>query len=350
MYDFPLLQQTIASELPDRKKNILTLSMHIFSENELMKKKELMKSYIKKVAWASCVCGAVPVPRLSMACDTGILVDALKFFCKVFGLDKQFLRFLAAQTGKEFKQLKSAIKKTPLGSTINEKLVFSRLMRSSLCVAELFEELGLDFIPVPWSGGASSYAVTHYFLNSFLNDAVEDAQNVQAKLLEEINISEKAELNIYFYGATFQCIKCQANATTCTASLQACNAGENSCVKRLSEDIKVPALNTTINKKYCPVCSLETGTCSDDVTLECTGSATHCFASSILKDGAKRPVKGCTTEAVCNILKTYKGPLVGNSMLQDVTCKEATSDSSCSSLEVFLLALLPMKLLFFSAY
>uniref|UniRef100_T1DJP3 Phospholipase A2 inhibitor subunit gamma B-like protein n=1 Tax=Crotalus horridus TaxID=35024 RepID=T1DJP3_CROHD len=202
-------------------------------------------------------------------------------------------------------------------------------------------------------------------------------------------------------GATFQCIKCHADATTCTASLQACNAGENSCVKRLSEDIKgektqskvvmacigashctkqfielsyekgvyvrvqydccdtdgctppstkMPALNTTINKKFCPVCSLETGTCSDDVTLECTGSATHCFASSILKDGVKRPVKGCTTEAVCNILKTYKGSLVGNSMLQDVTCKEATSDSSCSSLEVFLLALLPMKLLFFSAY
>ncbi|KAK9394468.1 interferon-inducible GTPase 5-like [Crotalus adamanteus] len=110
-------------------------------------------------------------------------------------------------------------------------------------------------------------------------------------------------------GATFQCIKCQADATTCTASLQACNAGENSCVKRLSEDIKgektqskvvmacigashctkqfielsyekgvyvrvqydccdtdgctppstkMPALNTTINKKFCPVCSLET--------------------------------------------------------------------------------------------
>ncbi|XP_029141228.1 phospholipase A2 inhibitor and Ly6/PLAUR domain-containing protein [Protobothrops mucrosquamatus] len=202
-------------------------------------------------------------------------------------------------------------------------------------------------------------------------------------------------------GATFQCKRCRVDAATCTASLQNCNAGENSCVKRLSQDVTgektqtkvamacieasqctkqfielsyekgvyarvqydccntdgctppttiMPALNTTVNKKYCPVCSLETGTCSGDVTLECTGSATHCFASSILKDGAKRPVKGCTTEAVCNILKTYKGPLVGNSTLEDVTCKEATSDSSCSSLEVFLLALLPIKLLFFSAY
>ncbi|XP_058051584.1 interferon-inducible GTPase 5-like [Ahaetulla prasina] len=186
-YDFPLLQERIAAELPNRKKDILTLSLQIFSEDKLMRKKELMKSYIKKVAWVSCVCGAVPVPGLSMACDVGILIGALRYFCKVFGLDEGSLRFLALQTGKEFEELRSAIKKTPLANAIDAELVFSLLMKSSLWVVMSVVELALDFIPVIGSlfGGASSYVVTYHFLNSFLDDAVEDARNVRAKLLKQ---------------------------------------------------------------------------------------------------------------------------------------------------------------------
>ncbi|XP_039178564.1 interferon-inducible GTPase 5-like isoform X1 [Crotalus tigris] len=186
MYDFPLLQERMAAELPDHKKQILTLAVHIFSENELMKKKELMKAYIKKLAWVSCACGAVPLPGLSMASDVGIFVDALKHFCHVFGLDDRSLCFLAHQTGKEFEELKSAIKKTPLPNTINAELVFSLLMKSSVWVTVSVVEVALDVIPVLGSlfGGASSYVVTCHFLNSFLDDAVEDAQNVLAKLLE----------------------------------------------------------------------------------------------------------------------------------------------------------------------
>ncbi|XP_058051582.1 interferon-inducible GTPase 5-like [Ahaetulla prasina] len=186
-YDFPLLQERIAAELPDHKKDILTLSVQIFSENELMWKKELMKSYIKKVALVSCAFGAIPVPGLSMACDVVILIDALRFVCKVFGLDDQSLRFLALQIGKEFEELRSAIKKTPLANAIDAELVFSLLLKSSLWVAVSLVELALDFIPVIGSlfGGASSYVVTYRFLNSFLDDAVEDARNVRAKLLKQ---------------------------------------------------------------------------------------------------------------------------------------------------------------------
>ncbi|XP_058051035.1 interferon-inducible GTPase 5-like [Ahaetulla prasina] len=180
-YDFPLLQERIAAELPDHKKGILTLSLQIFSENELMWKKELMKSYIKKVALVSCAFGAMPVPGLSMACDVVILIDALRLFCKVFGLDDRSLRFLALQTGKEFEELRSAIKKTPLTNAIDAELVFSLLVKSSLWVAVSLVELALDFIPVIGSlfGGVSSYVVTYRFLNSFLDDAVEDARNVR---------------------------------------------------------------------------------------------------------------------------------------------------------------------------
>ncbi|XP_070805850.1 phospholipase A2 inhibitor gamma subunit B-like isoform X2 [Pituophis catenifer annectens] len=202
-------------------------------------------------------------------------------------------------------------------------------------------------------------------------------------------------------GATFQCIQCRKEgASTCTDSLKNCNQAEKSCLRSLTEIVKdektqtniilscaplthcknqfielsygkgmyvrkqydccktdgctppstkMLPLNTTINGKHCPVCSLETGRCSDDVPLNCTGSALYCF-EAIIKDDPKKPVKGCTTESICNILKTYPGPLIGNSAIQDVTCQEAKSDSSSSSLEVFLLALLPMKLFLLSAY
>ncbi|XP_039178565.1 interferon-inducible GTPase 5-like isoform X2 [Crotalus tigris] len=103
-----------------------------------------------------------------------------------FRLDDRSLCFLAHQTGKEFEELKSAIKKTPLPNTINAELVFSLLMKSSVWVTVSVVEVALDVIPVLGSlfGGASSYVVTCHFLNSFLDDAVEDAQNVLAKLLE----------------------------------------------------------------------------------------------------------------------------------------------------------------------
>ncbi|XP_070620868.1 interferon-inducible GTPase 5-like isoform X2 [Erythrolamprus reginae] len=187
MYDFPRLQERIAAELPDHKKDILTLAVQIFSEKELRMKKQLMKSYIKKVALISCACGLIPVPGLSMVCDVGILIDALRCFCKVFGLDNRSLRFLALQTGKEFEELRLAVKKTPLANAIDGKLVFSLLMKSSLWVAVSLVELALDSIPVLGSlfGGVSSYVTTYYFLNSFLDDVVEDARNVRAKLLKQ---------------------------------------------------------------------------------------------------------------------------------------------------------------------
>uniref|UniRef100_A0A8C6Y8P4 IRG-type G domain-containing protein n=1 Tax=Naja naja TaxID=35670 RepID=A0A8C6Y8P4_NAJNA len=195
MYDFPLLQETIADGLPDHKKDILTLAVHIFSEKQLMKKKELMKAYIKKIALVSCACGAVPVPGLSIGCDVGILIDALRHFCRVFGLDDRSLRFLARQTGKEFEDLKSAIKKTRLANAIDAELVFSLLMKSSLWVAVSLVEMVLDIIPLIGSlfGGASSYIVTYHFLNSFLDDAVEDARNVRAKFLQQPESQGKFE-------------------------------------------------------------------------------------------------------------------------------------------------------------
>ncbi|XP_032084340.1 protein RoBo-1-like [Thamnophis elegans] len=111
---------------------------------------------------------------------------------------------------------------------------------------------------------------------------------------------------------------------------------------------EMPPVNTTNNGKRCPVCYLDTGICSVKA-MDCTGSATYCF-EGFIKDKLRRPIKGCTTESSCNILKTYKKPLINKFRITDVTCFEPKIVTSCSSREVFLLALLPMKLFFFSAY
>ncbi|XP_026549525.1 interferon-inducible GTPase 5-like [Notechis scutatus] len=185
-YDFPLLRETMAAELPYYKKHISTMAAQLFSESELMTKKAEITSYIKKVAWVSCACGVVPVPGLSVLCDIPILLDALKCICNAFGFDDNSLHILAIHTGKGFEELKSVIKKTPLANTINIGLVFSLLMKSSLWVNVSIAEVAFTFIPLIGSGfgGVSSFAVTYHFLNTFLDDVMEDARNLRATLLE----------------------------------------------------------------------------------------------------------------------------------------------------------------------
>ncbi|XP_032083785.1 interferon-inducible GTPase 5-like [Thamnophis elegans] len=179
MHEFPLLRETMATELPDYKKHLLTLAGQVFSENNLMDKKIKMQPYIKKLAMVSCICGAVPVVGLSQACDLGILMVALKCFRKVFGLDQSSLRFLALQTGKGFEELKSGIQKRPLVSTVNAQLVLCLLVKSGLWIMPSSAKyLGMVF------GGVSSFAFTYYFLNKFLDRVMEDGRNIRAQFLK----------------------------------------------------------------------------------------------------------------------------------------------------------------------
>uniref|UniRef100_A0A8C6XRY4 IRG-type G domain-containing protein n=1 Tax=Naja naja TaxID=35670 RepID=A0A8C6XRY4_NAJNA len=137
MYEFPLLREKMATELPDYKKHIFTLAAQVFSEDNFMDKKIKMKPCIKYLAFISCVCGAVPVVGLSLACDIGIVMVALKCFWKVLGIDQRSLRFLALQTGKGFEELRSEMKKRPLVKTISAQLALSLLMKSALWVRPL---------------------------------------------------------------------------------------------------------------------------------------------------------------------------------------------------------------------
>ncbi|XP_054854727.1 interferon-inducible GTPase 5-like [Eublepharis macularius] len=186
MYDFPLLQEALEKDLDDLKRQALIRAMPVFSREILKKKKAAMESIIWKLAILSCAIGVIPVPGLSLVCDLGILVSGMLLFYKVFCLDEESLQIVAKVFNKDYKVLKSAIKKSPMSSEITPKFVAILLARSLFCATLTVIELVLDFVPVLGSlvGGVSSFVTTFYMLRSFLKDIVEDAENVRAKATE----------------------------------------------------------------------------------------------------------------------------------------------------------------------
>ncbi|XP_028251852.1 interferon-inducible GTPase 1-like [Parambassis ranga] len=68
-FDFPQLQETLETELPEHKKDALLRTTPITSLEIIKKKKNAFKSKIKYYAAASAVGAAVPVPGLSIAVD-----------------------------------------------------------------------------------------------------------------------------------------------------------------------------------------------------------------------------------------------------------------------------------------
>ncbi|XP_015283898.1 PREDICTED: interferon-inducible GTPase 5-like [Gekko japonicus] len=186
MFDFPLLQKTLAGDLNDLKRPLLIMAMPAFSREQLEEKRAAMEALIWKRALLSCGIGVIPIPGLSLIFDIALLVSTMKEFCRNFGLDEESLCNLAKRVGKPVDVLKSAIKKTPMANQINPEFVNSLTTKSLLCSSAMVLEEFADFIPVLGSliGGVSSFSTTFYMLKGFLQDAVEDAESVLAKVAE----------------------------------------------------------------------------------------------------------------------------------------------------------------------
>ncbi|XP_039368528.1 interferon-inducible GTPase 5-like [Mauremys reevesii] len=183
-YDFPLLQETLENELDDQKRHAFILALPNISTKILEKKKAELKKHIWKLALVSGAIAVIPVLGLSFACDVAILMVNMKRYLTAFGLDDNSLTRLARQVDKPVAELKSVIKAVPLANSISKEWVVSLLSKSA-CGAVMIAEEALDLIPVVGSllSGGVSFGTTYYMLNSFLNDAAKDAQNVLAKAL-----------------------------------------------------------------------------------------------------------------------------------------------------------------------
>ncbi|XP_053254075.1 interferon-inducible GTPase 5-like [Podarcis raffonei] len=185
-YDFPLLQETIEQEQDEIKRDVLIMCLPILTKDSIKKKKAAMESLIWKKAIASCTVGLIPLPFLSFGFDIGIVVTTMSHICKVFGLDENSLNILANRVGKPVEELKSVIEHTPSTGKITTEFVMDILKRSAMWGAITVVEAVLDFIPLLGSlyGGGSSFATTFYLLKNFLENAVKDAEKVQAKAAE----------------------------------------------------------------------------------------------------------------------------------------------------------------------
>lgn len=185
MYDYRLLQKTLANDLNDLKRLLLLMAMPAFSREHLQEKKAAMEAIIWKRALLSCAVGATPVPGVSLIFDVGLVVSTMIEFCTAFGLDGDSLHNLAKRAGRPVDVLRSAVKKTPMANQISAEFVLSLSSKTVLYSAAMVLEEVSDLVPVLGSlmGGVNSFNTTYFMLKGFLQDAVEDAENVLSKVL-----------------------------------------------------------------------------------------------------------------------------------------------------------------------
>uniref|UniRef100_A0A8D0BKS5 Immunity related GTPase cinema n=1 Tax=Salvator merianae TaxID=96440 RepID=A0A8D0BKS5_SALMN len=183
-YDFSLLEETLAKELPCHKRHAFLLALPNISLGILQKKKLGLQGQIWKMATLSCAAAAVPIPGISITCDIRILMKSLSSYRQNFGLDEKSLASLAEKVGKPVEELKEAIQ-SPLGREISKDVVLKMLTKAGgggVMVLEYFTKA----VPVFGSiaAGGLSFATTYHMLRSSLNEVANDAQNVLIKAFE----------------------------------------------------------------------------------------------------------------------------------------------------------------------
>ncbi|XP_073513778.1 interferon-inducible GTPase 5-like [Phyllobates terribilis] len=184
-YDFQKLRDTLINELPDQKKHVFLLALPNISKDILEKKRDALQKKIWRLALASCGLAAIPIPGLSVACDTGILMNALKSYQIAFGLDDHSLENLAKKFDKDVSDLRSVIKSPLVTQKITKELIWT-LLSMTVVGGLMAAEEAASFIPVLGSivAGGISFGTTYWMLHNFLTEIAEDAVRVLEKAFE----------------------------------------------------------------------------------------------------------------------------------------------------------------------
>ncbi|KAL8219523.1 UNVERIFIED_CONTAM: hypothetical protein K2H54_026288 [Gekko kuhli] len=181
-YDFPLLQETLLDDLNEMKRHALILALPSFSKEILQKKKAAMEDVLWRQAVASSYVEAFPVPHTTLKCNTLNLVEIIRHYYKVFGLDDDSLHRLAKWVGKPVSVLRSAMQKSPMASEITEEFVtnlLSQFLEMKMVVDAVMSCLEASLTYLPDEGRC--FKTTFYLLKYLLNAIAEDAGNVWAK-------------------------------------------------------------------------------------------------------------------------------------------------------------------------
>ena len=128
-----------------------------------------------KIAAISGAGGAVPVPGLSIAIDTGLIINEVNFYKSQLGIPDE--------NSEEFGRLTSKTKEKILKFCLTSAIEFGRLFASYVAYSNAEEFV--RFIPLVGSVIAASLSFTSTYL--FLKASLEELEKTALKILDEIN-------------------------------------------------------------------------------------------------------------------------------------------------------------------
>ncbi|XP_065434887.1 interferon-inducible GTPase 5-like [Chrysemys picta bellii] len=180
-YDFPLLRQTLQTELPLLKRHAFLLSLPAVASPIINQKKAALKAEIWKIALFSCFLAAVPVPGLSFLGTFVVFRKHLFRYYSNFGVDNRSLSALAQQVGKPVEELTAVM--TSLGMTPMTAL---KLLLDSVGAAVMVREYSWKRLPVfgAMVSGGVALITTYFMLRKCLASVADDIQQVLSKALE----------------------------------------------------------------------------------------------------------------------------------------------------------------------
>ncbi|KAL4009666.1 hypothetical protein ACER0C_003518 [Sarotherodon galilaeus] len=184
-YDFPLLHQTLETDLPVHKRDALLLAMPNINEEIIIKKKEAFQAKIKYYAIVSGAVAGVPLPGLSFCVDLALLVSVVTSYVLGFGLDIPSLKRLSATTGVPYKELLDVIISPQAVVKVDKELIMKLVAQFAVVGAMMASEEVCKWIPlfgIP-AAAALSFTATYSILKRFLNMLANDAQLVFKRAL-----------------------------------------------------------------------------------------------------------------------------------------------------------------------
>ncbi|XP_067912874.1 interferon-gamma-inducible GTPase 10-like [Heterodontus francisci] len=180
-YDFPVLKDTLANNLQNRKKIAFLRALPNVTSKIIEQKRKMLEKRIWMTAALAGAVGAVPVPGLSFATGIGLLVAGLMYLWHHLDLRDKCLQRLAATAGKPLTVLQTEIQ-----SPGKISRAFIRILLCITAVACTIAEVKLGFTPMIVSvfGAVSSFSFTAMLLKDSLNEHVKTTQRAVKSAFE----------------------------------------------------------------------------------------------------------------------------------------------------------------------
>ncbi|XP_063077009.1 interferon-inducible GTPase 5-like [Engraulis encrasicolus] len=180
-FDFPALVETLKRDLPSEKRNALEQSLPVFSMQSLDDKYSAFKALVWAMSGASGVIGATPLPGLSFAVDTAMVLSFLTGVYHSFGLDDKALEKLSERVDKK---ILDEVKESELMQGIAKSMLTSSML-TKLGVASSVEVMSCV---IPVVGNFAAAGVSFVTTRGVMQQGLDDLYQVAKKVLEMANL------------------------------------------------------------------------------------------------------------------------------------------------------------------